>query len=253
MTLYSPTRLSDGRWHHVVWTRSAAGENCLYIDGNLAAVGSDGGGTDQQRRPITIGGDPVLGGRDLVGAMDEVAIYDHVLVGRAGCRPIFARPSRRAAGCLPTLSAPLVEHRCARCHSGDEPKGGLDLTTRAGLLAGGDSGAAVDRAASAVKPAVSADHARRRAATCRPAPIGCPTRRLPASAEWIDAGVPYDRTLRPIGGAGRDFWSFRRLGAGGAAGRREGPTWPHGGIDSFVLSALAARGAKPDPRPTAAR
>ncbi len=143
LTLYSPMRLNDGRWHHVVWTRSAAGENCLYIDGDLAAVGRDGGGTVTNTRPITIGGDPILGGRDLVGAMDEVAIYDHVL------EPARVEAHQRAAeppgGRLFTgFVAPLVERRCAGCHSGDEPKGGLDLTTRAGLLAGGDSGAAVE-------------------------------------------------------------------------------------------------------------
>jgi hypothetical protein len=141
--LYSPTRLSDGRWHHVVWTRSAAGENCLYIDGELTAVGGDGGGTVSNARPITIGGDPVLGGRDLVGAMDEVAIYDYVLAP-ARVQAHFRAAELPGGRLFADFVAPLMEQRCGRCHSGDEPKGGLNLTTRAGLLAGGDSGAAVE-------------------------------------------------------------------------------------------------------------
>jgi hypothetical protein len=39
--------------------------------------------------------------------------------------------------------APLLAGRCLDCHSGAEPKGGLDLSTVAGLKKGGESGAAV--------------------------------------------------------------------------------------------------------------
>src|SRR5262249_36246026 len=33
--------------------------------------------------------------------------------------------------------------RCVRCHAGDAPSGGLDLTTRAGAIRGGESGPAL--------------------------------------------------------------------------------------------------------------
>ncbi len=103
LTLASPARLSDGTWHHIVWTRSAEGQNFLYVDGQVAAAGSDGGGSIGNGRPITIGGDPILGGRDLIGAMDEVAIYDRVLeAGRVEAH--FARPTPRAIAFLPTSS-----------------------------------------------------------------------------------------------------------------------------------------------------
>jgi mono/diheme cytochrome c family protein len=36
--------------------------------------------------------------------------------------------------------APIFERHCVSCHSGGEPKGGLDLTTRPKALAGGESG-----------------------------------------------------------------------------------------------------------------
>ena len=39
--------------------------------------------------------------------------------------------------------APLLAHRCAECHNADEHKGGLDLTSKAKALAGGDSGRAI--------------------------------------------------------------------------------------------------------------
>ena len=42
--------------------------------------------------------------------------------------------------------AAILEANCLKCHSGAEPKGGLDLTRRAAILTGGESGAAVDLA-----------------------------------------------------------------------------------------------------------
>ena len=42
--------------------------------------------------------------------------------------------------------AGILEANCLKCHSGAEPKGGLDLTRRAAILTGGESGAAVDLA-----------------------------------------------------------------------------------------------------------
>ena len=42
--------------------------------------------------------------------------------------------------------AGLLEANCLKCHSGAEPRGGLDLTRRDAILAGGESGAAVNLA-----------------------------------------------------------------------------------------------------------
>ena len=39
--------------------------------------------------------------------------------------------------------APLLAGRCLDCHSGSEPKGGLDLSTQKGASQGGDSGPGV--------------------------------------------------------------------------------------------------------------
>src|SRR5207302_2830343 len=39
--------------------------------------------------------------------------------------------------------APILQKRCAKCHTGTQKKGGLSLNTRQALLTGGDSGPAV--------------------------------------------------------------------------------------------------------------
>ena len=38
---------------------------------------------------------------------------------------------------------PILTNSCVKCHSGGEPEGELDLTTKDGLLAGGVSGNAI--------------------------------------------------------------------------------------------------------------
>ncbi|MBM81519.1 MAG: hypothetical protein CMJ78_13140 [Planctomycetaceae bacterium] len=40
--------------------------------------------------------------------------------------------------------APILASKCLECHSGNEPKGGLDLSTRANAMKGGESGAAIN-------------------------------------------------------------------------------------------------------------
>ncbi|MEJ7596118.1 MAG: c-type cytochrome domain-containing protein, partial [Planctomycetaceae bacterium] len=39
--------------------------------------------------------------------------------------------------------APLIAQRCLTCHSGDEPKGKLDLSSREKAMVGGESGIAI--------------------------------------------------------------------------------------------------------------
>src|SRR5207302_1682090 len=51
----------------------------------------------------------------------------------------------RAAGdsFFATKIAPVLEERCLRCHNAQKSRGGLDLSTGAGILKGGDDGPAV--------------------------------------------------------------------------------------------------------------
>jgi len=73
--------LNDGKWHHVVWTRSADGVNFLYIDGQRVDRAEDDGGPIANTRPLQIGGDPKIGApaKFLDGALAELAIYATVL------------------------------------------------------------------------------------------------------------------------------------------------------------------------------
>jgi hypothetical protein len=63
---------------------------------------------------------------------------------------LCAESKDEAAAKKPTFEKdvlPILKAKCLRCHSGEKPKAGLDLSTRRGALAGGRSGAAIRRAA----------------------------------------------------------------------------------------------------------
>jgi outer membrane protein assembly factor BamB/predicted GH43/DUF377 family glycosyl hydrolase len=99
MTTPSPPRRNDGPWHHLVWTRTAAGQNRLYVDGSPAGRLTDSGGAIRNHRPIQIGGDPFLKGKFLAGLMAEVAIYGRVLT------PERVAAHARAGGLTPGPSS----------------------------------------------------------------------------------------------------------------------------------------------------
>jgi hypothetical protein len=180
--LYSPTgyRLNDGRWHHVVATRTVAGEKHLYIDGRLAASEPDAGGRISNDRAVQIGGDQLhVGGRYLDGVMDEIAIYPRVLsaervaahfaaikkhlppgeVTFAKVQPKSAKPARSTKPTAPLSAAdqiaffeakirPALIDNCYQCHSAKAAidkklKGGFQLDTRAGIRQGGETGSAI--------------------------------------------------------------------------------------------------------------
>src|SRR5688572_17843419 len=55
-----------------------------------------------------------------------------------------ASPSGVQVQFFETTIRPLIQSECLKCQGGEKTKGGLELTGRAGLLKGGDSGPAVD-------------------------------------------------------------------------------------------------------------
>jgi Concanavalin A-like lectin/glucanases superfamily len=75
----SPGGSNDGRWHHLVWTRSEEGTNRLFLDGRQGDEAEDNGGPIVNDRPIQIGGDPHQNGRFFQGSLAEVAVFRTVI------------------------------------------------------------------------------------------------------------------------------------------------------------------------------
>ena len=146
----------------------------------------------------------------------------------------------------------LLIQKCVSCHSGDEPKGSLDLTTRKGLLSGGDSGPAIDEA----QPTRSSIWQRVEQNEMPPKhPLTDAEKQL--LKDWVEAGATWSgEALDPLAlttehRAGLDWWSLQplrtvRIPSSDSVSPRRQP------IDDFVSFKLAEKmlvmSAEADPR-----
>jgi len=150
--------------------------------------------------------------------------------------------------------APLLVKRCVECHRPGEDSGNLNLTSRGGLLKGGDSGEVIDL------QDVSQSYLleRLKVGEMPPTQKGL-SRKLPDAEiellqQWIAAGAkwPDDRVLDLFEKtndvrAGRDWWSLQPIERPELPqpARANASTNP---IDLFVQRKLAQAGMEPAPR-----
>ncbi|MFN7803539.1 MAG: DUF1553 domain-containing protein [Planctomycetaceae bacterium] len=165
-----------------------------------------------------------------------------VLLGVVCFGGLFPQWSARGAEVdFDSQVAPLLAKACLGCHNANERRGGLDLTSRAGALQGGDSGAALD----VEHPAESLLLARVVAGEMPPRkPLDTTDREL--LSKWLVSGGKWGTdTIDPLRytsevRAGYDWWSLTPV-------RR--PTPPQvadvpvvNPIDQFVAAARQAKG-----------
>ena len=134
----------------------------------------------------------------------------------------------------------ILEAKCLECHGGKTDRAELDLSTRDGLLKGGESGPAV-------VPGKSDESLLYKKVTYADEP-GMPHKRERLSATdisqlatWIDAGAPYDEPLQL---KAEPFWSLKPLVKPPVPATRD-KTWAQTPIDAFVLAKLDEKGMHP--------
>ena len=153
----------------------------------------------------------------------------------------------------------LLKQHCVKCHGGDKIRGDLDLTTRAGLLKGGEEGPSVipGKADESFLMTVL----RHEEEPFMPAKADkLSPDALKKIADWINLGAPYDQPLvkQSIAGKGmqvtdddRNFWAYAPLQAVKAPTVQQ-KNWPANDIDRFVLRKLESAKLQPnglaDPR-----
>jgi hypothetical protein len=151
---------------------------------------------------------------------------------------------------------PLLVERCQRCHGEAKPKGGLKLTSRASILAGGDTGPA----AVAGKPEASLlVQAIRYQDEPRMPPKGkLADREVETLTRWVAMGLPWPEAKAEVSAPTtpgkaykitdeqRRFWSFQPIRDVPPPPVRDA-SWPEGPIDRFLLAALEAKGLRPAP------
>jgi hypothetical protein len=166
---------------------------------------------------------------------------------------LFVRFAARADGIDQALFtrqvAPVLQKRCLGCHNAQKRRGGLNLSTRQGLLQGGETGPAIvpgDASKSLLVQVISG-----------PEPQmpkqGGPLQldETTALRRWIDAGAAWPEGLTLTAGAaaarvGPDWWSLRPL-VRPAIPRGCDASWVRSPVDVFVLAALEAKGLRPSP------
>ncbi len=134
---------------------------------------------------------------------------------------------------------PLLTARCIACHPSSGGQAGLSLASHAGLLRGGNSGAAVvpgDPSASLLLRRVSGQ-------SPEMPPFGAPLTpsQVALLERWIAAGAPQGGD----GDGSRDatWWSFRELVRPSVP--QPTSAWGANQIDRFVAAQLAERGLSP--------
>jgi hypothetical protein len=144
-------------------------------------------------------------------------------------------------------AARLLSRHCLECHSGTKPRGGLDLTSRAKALAGGQSGPAL-------VPGKSRD-----SLLWQHVDDGEMPPKKPLSAadkkllrQWLDAGAtwavdpldPFQYTTDVR--AGYDWWSLQPVVRPPLPVVKQ-TVWPRNAVDYFVLERLETHQLAPSP------
>ena len=144
-------------------------------------------------------------------------------------------------------AAAVLEGRCVECHHKASSKGGLDLSTRAALLRGGETGPAIV-AGDPDKSLLWLLASRRQKPIMPHKRDKLPDAELRVLADWVRAGTPYARELKPpaallrpagfaVTDADRNHWAFRPLP------KIEG----RAGVDDFLDPKFKAAGVEPAP------
>ena len=167
----------------------------------------------------------------------------------AGTLGADAPPVDEALKLFEAKVRPVLLDQCTRCHSGDKPKGGLRLDSRAGAIQGGDSGPALVPGNVEESPIVAAVRYDEDGAKMPPKKR-LATKVADDIARWVKLGAPWPEGGSAGGPPGahiteahRQHWSFRPI-AKPTIPLIEGAKSP---IDAFHLATLKATNMAPNP------
>jgi hypothetical protein len=145
---------------------------------------------------------------------------------------------------------PLLATNCLSCH-GDQQKGGLRLTSRAALLKGGDSGAAIvpmqPEQSLLVKALEHSDELQ------MPPEEKLPAEAIDAVSAWIRMGAPWPAEVGSTATAKdepqnwKTHWAFQPLRKPDLPAVKDN-AWARTPLDLFVLEKLEAAGLIPSPQ-----
>ncbi len=181
-----------------------------------------------------------------------VIVVSLALLGSVPSRADDASSQRDALAHFEQHVRPILVSRCLKCHGSQKQKGELRLDTRPSLLAGGESGPAIepgDAAASLIISAIRYD-------SFEMPPDGqLSEREIEAIGHWIEQGAvwPADTTLsadasaaREISDEDRQHWSFLPI-RDPEIPMIPDDGWSRNAIDRFVLAKMREAAVTPAP------
>jgi len=260
VVLASPPGLNDGRYHHLVWTRNATGDNVLYIDGIVSDRAKDNAGSITNGRPIQIGGESrEKGGQYFHGAMTAIAIYPNVL-SEDRVRTHYSAvkvaprlpPSVNRDVDFATDIKPLFATYCYDCHGPGVDQGGFSLATRANALEGGENGPGIligNSLSSALVHRISGLDPDQ---TMPPDREGMSPEQIGLIRAWIDQGAKWPASEEiedPRIENYRTHWAFRPLKRPALPTPHESsqPSWIQTPVDRFIARELTLKNLEPAP------
>jgi mono/diheme cytochrome c family protein len=148
---------------------------------------------------------------------------------------------------------PILRSNCAACHGGEKVRGGLNLSTRDGLLKGGDRGPAVllDK-----PPESRLLLAVGQQGELKMPPKGkLPQAQIDTLTRWVAMGAPWSGAVAapekhgppPVDERARSFWSFRPVVRPPVPEVCDPQAPNRNPIDAFVQAKLRAAGLAPAP------
>jgi len=165
-----------------------------------------------------------------------------VIVWKVAAQAAPPAASDPGASLFESRIRPLLTDKCLSCHTGDRPKGKLDLTRRASALAGGEAGEAIvpgnptesvlfEKVASGEMPPKN--------------PLSA--EQIEAVKTWIEAGASFTNEPLSPKRAGNDWWSLRKIVRPTVPAATDLSRWCRTPIDAFIHAKLQANGLEPSP------
>ena len=147
----------------------------------------------------------------------------------------------------------ILKRNCIECHGAKRTEAKLDLTTREGLIKGGESGPALSLGQTGEKSLLVRliTHQAEPHMPLDAKPL--PQNEVEAITKWIELGAPYLQALAPSKAVARrtratdedrQFWSFRPLTVVQPPSVKE-VSWCENVIDRFILAKMERHNARP--------
>ncbi len=152
---------------------------------------------------------------------------------------------------------PILQQSCFKCHGGEAKiKGGLKLTSRAGILEGGDTEPALnlkDPSKSLLLKAINHEGGLEMPPTGKLTPA-----KIATIEEWVKAGAPWPGHIKieakaehkTVGGVvtpeSKNYWAYRPV-TNPAVPAVKNAAWVKSPIDAFILARLEEKKLTPSP------